>query len=200
MLMPRPRQAGFSLIELMVAMSVFAIMLVIAIPAFGTWITNTRMRSAAEELQNGLNGARSSALQLNRTVQFSLAQTPVTASATPAASNSNARYWYALTIPVMSSDSAAVVKSGNFGNDRVTVSGPTTLSFSPVGRMVITTDNTSGLNKCTAPSNGTVYELGNADGSTNQDIRHLCVTVNNGGKVRMCDPNKTLSTTNPDGC
>lgn len=53
---------GFTLIELVVALSVFSVLLMFAIPSFRTMLQNSRMNSSSDALVNALNYARSTAL------------------------------------------------------------------------------------------------------------------------------------------
>jgi type IV fimbrial biogenesis protein FimT len=60
--------AGFSLIELMTAIAVAAILMAIAVPSFTALINGSRLTSQANELVASLQYARSEAIRLNRKV------------------------------------------------------------------------------------------------------------------------------------
>jgi type IV fimbrial biogenesis protein FimT len=62
--------SGFSLIELMVTITVLAITLAIAVPAFSGVIGESKLRSQAGELQSALAFARTEAIRLNQSVVF----------------------------------------------------------------------------------------------------------------------------------
>lgn len=62
------RRAGFTLIEIMVTVAVLAIVLAIAVPAFGTLIRSNRLTSNANELVAALQLARSEAVRQNSSV------------------------------------------------------------------------------------------------------------------------------------
>ena len=66
----RRRLAGFSIVELVIALLVGGILLRLAAPSFANWIANQRLRSTAETLLQGLNVARSEALRRNARVLF----------------------------------------------------------------------------------------------------------------------------------
>ncbi|NCS66623.1 MAG: hypothetical protein COS39_04810 [Hydrogenophilales bacterium CG03_land_8_20_14_0_80_62_28] len=59
---------GFTLVELMVTVSVAAILLVIAVPSFSVFLMNNRMATQANDLISALNLARSEAVRRGATV------------------------------------------------------------------------------------------------------------------------------------
>ncbi|MBU1312184.1 MAG: GspH/FimT family pseudopilin [Gammaproteobacteria bacterium] len=61
---------GFTLVELMVAMAVLAIVSVVAIPAFGNLISSNRLNAQANEFLSAITYARSEAIRLNRNIVF----------------------------------------------------------------------------------------------------------------------------------
>ncbi|WP_428422001.1 GspH/FimT family pseudopilin [Methylibium sp.] len=68
----RHRSAGFTLIELMVVISIVAISAALAAPSFTQMIANYRVRSGAESMLNGLNLARAEAVRRNSPVRFAI--------------------------------------------------------------------------------------------------------------------------------
>jgi type IV fimbrial biogenesis protein FimT len=54
----RPPQAGFTLVEMMIAIAIFALLVLAALPEFRIWMQNTQIRTAAEGILNGLQFAR----------------------------------------------------------------------------------------------------------------------------------------------
>lgn len=64
--------AGISLIESMITITILGILVALAMPAIGDWLLNTRLRNAAESIQNGLQMARAEAVRCNVPVQFVL--------------------------------------------------------------------------------------------------------------------------------
>ncbi|MBB3048713.1 type IV fimbrial biogenesis protein FimT [Litorivivens lipolytica] len=57
------RAKGFTLVELMVTLTIAAILLGVAAPAFSAWTANQRLRSAGYDLLNDLQLARSEAVK-----------------------------------------------------------------------------------------------------------------------------------------
>lgn len=66
------RSRGFTLIELMVALVVVAILAVVAAPAFGEYFAAQRVKSAAEELLADLQFARMESVQKNADIRLSM--------------------------------------------------------------------------------------------------------------------------------
>lgn len=61
---------GFSLMELLITISVLAITIAIAVPSFSGVIGNSKLRSQVSEIQTALTYARTEAIRLNRSVVF----------------------------------------------------------------------------------------------------------------------------------
>lgn len=68
------RPAGFTLIEVLIAMAVMALLIFAATPGYREWMLNTQVRNAAESLQNGLQLARMEAIRRNRNISFWLVE------------------------------------------------------------------------------------------------------------------------------
>jgi len=64
------KQTAFSLIELMVALVIVAILAAIAAPSFTTMISNNRMLSQAQDMTNGFKLARSEAIKRGTAVSI----------------------------------------------------------------------------------------------------------------------------------
>lgn len=71
----RRRSGGFTMVELMVTVGVFALLSALAVPTLRSVIENSHIRAAAQSLQNGLGMARAEAVRLNTQVQFALSDT-----------------------------------------------------------------------------------------------------------------------------
>jgi type IV fimbrial biogenesis protein FimT len=185
---------GFSLIELMVTLTLLALLLSAAIPSFGNWIANARVRTVAEEIQNGIRLAQSEAVRRNRQTVFALTNAAPALAATPVEDGSN---WFVRALPLASTGESAdqtfYVQGGTFAQQGgVTIDGPALICFNSVGRQVA--NASTGLGEDCAPADPTVYDITRTGGD-----RTLRVEVFLGGRVRMCDMARSIATA-PDGC
>lgn len=199
--MLRVWQHGFSLIELMVTLTILSLLLLIAAPMFSTWIANARVRSVAEDMANGLRMAQSEAMRRNRPTVFVMTNSTPAQSATPATSGRN---WYVQALPLASgatSETATTsdyVQGGNYASqsDVSVASTSPVLCFGSMGSVVAIAAsdavNVLGV-ACTVGAKTYTISRTGAD-------RALKVYVGVGGQVRMCDPARTLGTSTPDGC
>ena len=71
---------GFTLIEILITLSIVGIVLALGAPAFGEWIQNTQIRSAAESMLTGIKLARTEAAKSNCASHFQLTDTGGTPS------------------------------------------------------------------------------------------------------------------------
>ncbi|HEY9028425.1 MAG TPA: prepilin-type N-terminal cleavage/methylation domain-containing protein [Burkholderiaceae bacterium] len=205
-LKPGPsRASGFTLIELMITIALLALLMMLAVPAFNRWISDAKVRAAAESLQNALRQAQSTAIARNRATVFVLTSATPALNATPSANASN---WYAQVLPLSGSDESSTaaanyVQGSNIATQNgVTITGPALVCFCALGKQLTSAASATGnlSTACTAPSDdagtpSTSYTL-----SRTSAQRTLKVLVYLGGRVRMCDAAKTLSNDNPDGC
>jgi type IV fimbrial biogenesis protein FimT len=196
---PRRDAAGFSLIELMVTLTLIGILLVMTIPAYGTWTADAHVRATAESLTNALRLAQSTAVAKGRTSLFAL-----TADATPTIHSvpaTDAPNWFAMLNVLSGSDETQaglglILKSTEATQHHAAVAGPALLCFNALGRQTsLTTADDSLSTACTA-ADPAVYQVGRGSGAS----RTFQVLVYAGGRVRMCDAAKTISSANPDGC
>lgn len=197
-LMLMRRGSGFSLIELMVAVTVMAILMAVAMPNFMTWIRNAKVRTVADALQSGMRLAQAEAQRRTHTVVFFMTNSKdCTTSSTAAAGGA---YWQVRTVPnaLLTGDAAEAVQCGVLTDvsDGINVNTATpALCFGGDGRQTDVTNPTSiGVN-CTAAA--ATYTV--APAVTHAENRTLQLNVTLAGSIRLCDPDKSFSTA-PDGC
>jgi type IV fimbrial biogenesis protein FimT len=150
---------AFTLVEMMISITIVALALALATPEFRIWLQNTQVRTVAESIQNGLQIARNEAIRRNCNVEFTVGtDTSWTVTAKPPSGSE-----------VIGAKSAT---EGTSTSVAATVTGSTTATFNGLGRL----DNTTPL---------TAVEVA----STVSGTKKLKVQVGSGGQIRLCDPN-----------
>lgn len=64
------RARGFTMVELLIAMVIAAILLFLAVPTYSEFMRNTRIRNTADSLANGIRLAQTEAIRRNQDVEF----------------------------------------------------------------------------------------------------------------------------------
>lgn len=178
-------QRGFSLIELVLAISILGILTALSIPSFAIWMQNSQIRTAAQSISDGLQLSRAEAIRRNTNVQFSLAGT----------SNVNSSWTVGCVIPVGDlngdgiADCPASIQSRSASEGTAPViinSNFAAVTFAGLGR-----PNTSMTINVSNPNGGACLTAGG-------QLRCMRIVVGSGGSIRMCDPN--LPSSNPQGC
>lgn len=192
------RIRGFTIIEMVVTIAIFALLTAMGAPTLSKWMNNVKVRSVADALQNGLRVAQAESLRRSRQVVFSL--TNSTSPQTSLTAVANGSYWSINTIPALVGETSAFVQSGVLSSTSsgVTITGPAAICFSSVGRLVANGGTGIAGATCALPAGNpavTTFNIAVAGSD-----RPLNVQVGLGGRVHMCDPAFTLSSANPDGC
>lgn len=157
---------GFSLVELMVTVAVLSLLMVLAVPSFTEWIQNSRIRTAAESVQNGVQLARAEAVRRNARVEFAL--------------DGTGGGW---VVRFAGGGATIQARSGSEGAGGVVLStvpeDATSVAFDGLGRA----ENTLTAINVDVPTSA-------LPAAQSRDLR---ITIGTGG-VRMCDPNVSDST------
>ena len=187
---------GFTLVELMVTVSLAALLASLAIPAFRTWIANTKVRASAESVTSQLRLAQAEAVKRYRRVVLYRADASNCSTAPSVSTSGNT--WVIKTIALYTGDTEEVAQCSNLSDTAATttIGGPAAVCFGSNGWPIAVDNPNIGGTACTLPVGNVVRFPVSATGSD----RSLQANVSIGGAVRMCDSNKTYSTDNPDGC
>lgn len=163
------------------------IVLALGMPSYSIWIQNTRIRTAAESIQSGIQLARSEAVQRNARVQFLLdgVHSGWTLGCETVVGDNNGDGV---------DDCPAEIQSRAASEGS---SSDVVITTMPADSDVIVFTRLGAVDGALNPF--TQVDVGSATLSA-ADSRPLRVTVGVGGNVRMCDPATTLSTTDPRKC
>lgn len=176
------RAAGVTLIELMVALSVAAIVLAVGTPAAGQWLRDVEIRSSAGALLAALQSARAEAIVRNAPVRLTLvdalgrpgwevgcvrvsARCPATIRRQPVSAATGVRWGASLPagLPALS----AAITAGS--------ALPAGVTFDALGA---------------APAAGTGADIARIDvtHARREGARRLVILIAAQGMVRLCDP------------
>lgn len=200
MLNPAPagRHSGFTIVELVVTLALFGVLLALGLPAFGTFIQNTQIKNAAENVLNGINLGKAEAVRRNAPVRFQLVSNMTAGCAVSTTSGS---WVLSLDNPdglcnIDPSDTTPpriiqkyAVQEGS-PKVAVTATGGGLLTFNGLGR--VTGAGTTQIDFAHATS---VCEHVDAAGTA----RCLRVLITTGGSAKLCDP-KVTAATDPRHC
>nr|WP_229503077.1 GspH/FimT family pseudopilin [Pseudoduganella guangdongensis] len=193
------RQAGLGLIELMIGISIVAILMAAGTPSFIRWMQDAQNRAAAESVLNGLQLARMESLRRNAQVNFKL-------------TDQDGKVAWSVGCKVPNADCPAIIQS------RLPREGGEAPRLGVNKDALVQPVAPGHFGAAIAPGTGllagvTFNYLGQAPGAgngndvtridvTNPDAaqaRRYVITISSGGQVRMCDPALALAA-NPQGC
>lgn len=190
------RQQGFSLVELVVVIAIMGIVMGVALPMYQTWIRNTQIRTAAESIQNGLQLARTTAVQRNQAAQFIFtAANPVSSNGSAAAVATGPNWMVRLSDATLAAaDRFIQGRAATDGSRNVQINtSQATYAFTSLGRI----DPLALTGTVTWPITIQVTD----PNLTTSDVRNLNIQIQVGGGIRMCDPKLTLTKPNdPQAC
>jgi type IV fimbrial biogenesis protein FimT len=190
----RPR--GFTLIELMIGLALFALVMMLAMPTFTTMLQNARLRGVAESVQAGVQMARAEALRRNQTVEFLLTKDdPDPANVTTLAPNTNGPNWAVRLDGSASEDDfiegRAAPEGGGDSIAQIAATYPAAPAPFPADRIQF-----DGLGRVrNVGANNATIDVQTLDATqckaAGGDRTCLRIVITPGGRVRMCDPSVT---------
>jgi type IV fimbrial biogenesis protein FimT len=168
------RACGFTLVELLIAVSVTAILLAIATPSMRALIENVRIRATSESLQNGLALARAEAVRRNERIEF-------------------VRLATGWVVRVPGSSTALHTASGKEGNNGIALTiapgGADRITYDSFGRTTANADGSASL---------TSVNIASAHPPSVGNYRPLRVQIQATGAPRVCNP--AVASTDPKAC
>ena len=176
------RERGFTLIELMIGLAIFAILILIAGPMYADFMGNSQIRNGAENALMGVRLAQAEALRGNTQAQFVLDTSPAGGWQVTRWNDETASF-----DPVQSykwSDGAAkTTVTTNPGT-------ATEVTFNGLGRVIDNPD---------AGARVKWIEVTNTTISSPRKLRVVVDPVTPSG-IRLCDPAPTVASDDPRVC
>ena len=171
---------GFTLLELVVAMTITGMLLMLGMPSFTTFLRNSEIRSTAESISNGLRAARSEATRLNRPVSFTLAGGSDTS-------------W---SINLFNQVAGTLIQPPIQQYSRFEVGKSAKVARLPATAVAVTFN---GLGRIVSPSPIATPNLQQIDVSSivNGEARTLRIYADDVHGIRMCDPDPALKALMP---
>lgn len=174
---------GFTLIELMIGLTLLGLLVMLALPSFSTMLANQKLRAQAESVANGLQTARAEAVKRNVPVQFVTTDDNAGIDAlvntlTPGAGGQN---W--VVRATATPGPYEYVEGKNAAAGSQLAASVASITFNGLGQTDLATTATY---QVTSAQGGLCVAAGGS-------MRCLNVTVSPGGQVRMCDPSVTAA-------
>ncbi len=182
---------GFSLVELVIGLAILSLLLVIGLPAFTTYIQNTKLRTAAEAFLAGVQSARGEAVRRNAQVQIILTNddADVTNRNTTNLSTTGQNWIVRVLDPTTGlydfiEAKAMAEGSGQASAPSVQIDGGanSSVTFTGFGTTTLATAATISFSN---PAGGACAPVG--------PMRCMNVVISVGGQARMCDPAVTAA-------
>lgn len=185
---------GFTLVELLVTMSILAVLLALGVPAMGTYLQNSKLASATSSLYSAVQTARTEAIRRNVQTQFVLTDTPVSTAdvANALAPAVAGRNWVVRAASGGGGFIAAIdTKAGAEGEASVAAPAIQVLGAATPPAVF---DGTIAFNGFGATFNGAAYTIDISNptaglcATAGGTIRCRRITVSPGGQIAACDP------------
>ncbi len=173
---------GYSLIELVVGIAIIAVLASLGTSSYRDWIENTRIRSAAESIQNGLQVARAESVKRNAQVRFAF--------------SANSGWTVGCVVAVGDSDGDGIDDCPATIRSRSQSEGSTanvTVLTTPPAQTSVVFNNLGS----TTPVSFTSVDINSTAVSGSRALR---ITVGVGGNIRMCDPAVAQSSNDSRKC
>jgi type IV fimbrial biogenesis protein FimT len=188
----RPGAGGVTLVELLVGMTLLAVLIALGAPAMSNYLQNSKIANATSGYYSAIQTARTEAIRRNVQTQFVLTDAPFT-TMTPA---SGGRGW-----AVRASSGAGFARIDAKGEDEGEGNRSTpTLAITASASAV----TFNGFGATMPPGSTYVLDISNpAAGSCKTEggtVRCRRIIVSAGGQIAACDPAAIASAGDSRGC
>ncbi len=156
----KARVSGMSIIELMIGITILAILIMLAAPSFARYSRNLEVRNAAESVSNGVQKARIEAISRNTNVQFFL--------------SSDSSWTVSVVNPSTQIESRSETEGSQNASLAILPAGATTLTFNNIGLVIANADASPSLTQ--------------VDVSASGGDKTMRVVIGVGGSAKLCDP------------
>ena len=185
----RPASAGFSIIELSVALTIACVLLALGAPSVSGYLQNARLGALAQSFYGGLQEARAEAVKLNQNVDFVLTNSPLdTTTPDAVVADTTGRNW---VIRLSATPASGVESKSTNANE---VGGVAIAASSPLF-MFTGLGQASGVAAGIAFTNPALGACAPAG-----PVRCWNVVVAPGGQVRLCSPDSSLPAGDSRAC
>ena len=188
----KPGVAGFTLVELLVGVTIVAVLLALGAPAMGTYLQNSKLGNAAASYYGGIQAARSEAIRRNVLTQFVLTDTPLSTAdlANAVAPSTSGRNWVVRAASGPGNFIRLDAKDASEGEGSAAAAA-IEVTGAASGIVFDGTVSFNGFGRTTAGESYTVDIKNPMAGVCKVDggeIRCRRITVSAGGQIAACDP------------
>jgi len=168
------RTRGFTLIELMITLAIFAFLTLLAGPMYADFMGNTQIRTAAENTLTGVRLAQTTAVRNNRPAKFVLDTTAVTGGWVVYPWNEDAGDFDTVEVQRYRWGEGASKTSAT-----PTPGVATEVTFDGLGRVVTNLDATTSLTR---------VDVTNTSVTTPRSLSVLITAAGGASATKLCDP------------
>ncbi|HEY1437215.1 MAG TPA: GspH/FimT family pseudopilin [Casimicrobiaceae bacterium] len=176
------RTSGFTLIELMIALAIFAFLLFLAGPMYADFMGNSQIRNAAENSLTGVRLAQAAAIKGNSLAKFVI--------------DANGWSVYAwndegAAFAVTPTQSYLFAEGASHTTNTPTPAGATMVTFDGLGRVAPNADATASL---------TQIEFTNPSVTSPRKLRVVISGIGGNTGIKLCDPDLGVAASDPRAC
>lgn len=188
-------QSGFSLIELIVVMAIFAMLAMVGVPTLFTFMENSKIRTAAQNFYTAAQAAREEAVRRNIGTQLVLTSAAPTADSKDTATlTSTGPNWI---VRLTTADSAVFdfVEGGSVSGTSTRADGATSVAVAASTASGAVTSVTFNPLSNTTLTQVATFAFTNPGGgacvAAAGPMQCLNVQIYPGGRIHLCDPTAT---------